>query len=101
MKFTKEPYSKRGGISINYNTGSKTVVADEIGITLRIKAKCPACKKPRSVSERYTGFTNNGFVSLSYQEMMDRYTKQADARIEQLRLGESVLHCSKCGEVLV
>lgn len=100
MKYTKERIYKGGSMSVNFHTGARTIVGTNVGVKLKISGKCPVCKKTRSRTECYDGYVNNGMNPLSEEEMMVKYRKAVDERVERLESGESTLQCH-CGATLV
>lgn len=101
MKIRKETYERPGSMSINYRTGSRMVVADEVGVKVRISGKCTVCNKPRSLTQKFYGFINNGINPMAYGEAMDNYKAEADAYVKELESGNTKVYCSKCKGELV
>lgn len=101
MKFRTEYVDIGGEVSVNFRTNTRTIKGREVGVKLQIIGKCPSCKKPRSITERYTGYVENGFNTMSAYEAMEKYKENVDEVIKRLESGESTRTCGLCGSVLV
>ncbi len=101
MKFQKEKIYKAGSASVNFHTGSQTIRGSKVGIKLRIKGKCSGCGKNRSKTEDYSGYINNGFNTLTRDEMIDKYTAEVDDIVKKLESGERTIYCKHCGDNIV
>lgn len=100
MKFRKELVHVPGSITINYRTGARQIVGEEVGIKVRMSGKCGACGRPRSRTLKFSGYINNGVNKETYEEAKERYAKKADDYIEKLESGERAEKCN-CGGLLI